>query len=353
MSAAPGPRTRPTIKPLVTMNKKNLNDWEIKLGFIQTVALLAVISVSILSAFAFGLFTGKRRGFDAALATSISQAPRIPIVREQIGENAAPEDISRVYAKLGTSSLQPADTLETSERKEGGLSPIKTTGDEPVLEGLAEDLIGKTVKQQDARLKDELAASEKGALSEQAPSNFSEVEKKTLGSMISESEDSAQKSAVIKRKTDEPKVKEVRKEIVADVPVPKKEVAKVVVAKQKPQVKNKQDQTPVKSAPVRPSIPETKLTSPKMASAFVKHILPSGWYAQVSAPRDLKDADSLARQLHASGFRSVVEKAHVRGQEYFRVLVGPEDTREQAARLKGQLGRERYLRGDPFIRRIR
>jgi len=81
--------------------------------------------------------------------------------------------------------------------------------------------------------------------------------------------------------------------------------------------------------------------------------LPAGWYAQVAAPQRREDANRLAGRLRASGFPVVVETAQVRGQQYFRVLAGPEKGRNQAEQLVGQLKRERYLNADPFIRMVK
>jgi hypothetical protein len=43
----------------------------------------------------------------------------------------------------------------------------------------------------------------------------------------------------------------------------------------------------------------------------------------------------------------------VRGEEYYRVLVGPEQNRVHADRLVGQLRSERYLAAPPFIRQVK
>ena len=61
----------------------------------------------------------------------------------------------------------------------------------------------------------------------------------------------------------------------------------------------------------------------------------------------------MATMLSSSGFPVVIEKAMVRGQTYYRVLVGPEDDRTRGEILLGQVKRERYLTGQPFIRMIK
>jgi cell division septation protein DedD len=73
----------------------------------------------------------------------------------------------------------------------------------------------------------------------------------------------------------------------------------------------------------------------------------------VAAPSRLADAESVARKLRQSGFPAVVEVADVKGESYYRVLVGPEDTKTQADRLIDQLKSERYLSSVPFIRKVK
>jgi cell division septation protein DedD len=78
-----------------------------------------------------------------------------------------------------------------------------------------------------------------------------------------------------------------------------------------------------------------------------------GWFAQVAAPKTKSEADGLAAKLRSNGFRVSIETANIKGDQYYRILVGPEDNRTQAENLIGQLKRESYLSGAPFIRAIK
>jgi cell division septation protein DedD len=102
-------------------------------------------------------------------------------------------------------------------------------------------------------------------------------------------------------------------------------------------------------APTPTRKPETKVA----AEVAVKKVLPAGFFAQVAAPTKLADAESVARKLRQSGFPVVVEEADVRGELFYRVLVGPEENKVQADRLLQQLKSERYLTSVPFIRRVK
>jgi cell division septation protein DedD len=120
----------------------------------------------------------------------------------------------------------------------------------------------------------------------------------------------------------------------------------------KPAAKVKPAEEPKPVAPALPAVQE-KLAPPKSDSDFVKRVVPSGYFAQVAAPKNLSDAESVARKLKKSGFPVIVEVANVRGEEYYRVLVGPEQNRVHADRLVGQLRSERYLAAPPFIRQVK
>jgi cell division septation protein DedD len=94
-------------------------------------------------------------------------------------------------------------------------------------------------------------------------------------------------------------------------------------------------------------------TSGKDSGSLVRKVVPSGYFAQVAAPKKLSEAESIAGKLKRSGFPVVVESASVAGQSFFRVLVGPEQNKLQADRLVSQLKSERYISGDPFIRKVK
>jgi cell division septation protein DedD len=75
-----------------------------------------------------------------------------------------------------------------------------------------------------------------------------------------------------------------------------------------------------------------------------------GWYVQVAAPQYSKDAEDLAQKMRESGFAVLVNYVNVNGQEYFRVLSGPESTKVIANRLRDQLMREKLVDSVPFVR---
>lgn len=93
--------------------------------------------------------------------------------------------------------------------------------------------------------------------------------------------------------------------------------------------------------------------SEKVSGSLVRKVLPVGYFAQVSAPKKVTEAESVAKKLKRSGFPVVIEAATVNGQSFYRVLVGPEDNKVQAERLVSQLQSESYVTSKPFIRKVK
>jgi hypothetical protein len=99
---------------------------------------------------------------------------------------------------------------------------------------------------------------------------------------------------------------------------------------------------------------EKETTTPENQVRKVEYAdLDKGWYVQVSAPALESDALSLSDKLRTSGFAVVIEKAKVQERYYYRVLVGPEETRLTSERMLQQLFREKYIDKSPFIRRVK
>lgn len=77
--------------------------------------------------------------------------------------------------------------------------------------------------------------------------------------------------------------------------------------------------------------------------------LKSGWYVLVTME---KDADTIARLkdlLSQNGFLPHVEGVSISNLVYYRLYVGPEDSKELAEKLLAELKRENYL---PFDMRV-
>lgn len=295
-----GLRSRPTIKPQVMMNRKSLRNWELALGPLQVTSLLGLVMGSMVCAFALGYFSGRRNGFDLAREADLTTAMRLPIV-ESASRDAIQSD--EIYAKLNENSIAKI-TLDSESGKEEPqkLEPIKTIEESPIL--------AKTESTENITA----AAS---AIPPKADSN------------------NPSQDTNIKPKVDTLPVKETESA---------KSVKKVTVEK-----KTEPAKTAIEKPATTKIIPSSQSESPKKEALTLN----PGWYAQVAAPRKREDAEAVISKLRGSGFQATIETAEIRGQSYYRVLVGPEKSAELSKRLVAQLSRESYVKGTPFVKQVR
>ena len=324
MAVMPGPRTRPTVKPLATMNKRNLQHWELRLGLVQLVIFLGIVTGSMACAFYLGFSSGRSVGFESALERSIANSTRLPVIGEGLPQKD--DSSSEVYAKLS----QPANLEEDKANPDEQVIPldsIKTTDAAPIKDAAE-------VKGTEDKIKNDSGSAlgvgsvfkSSGADAGKAHEILNDGAKEnkpkgTLGDLIKGKSQASTESAVIPEKV---KVKE-------SLPV-KAATTTTLKAESKPEVK---------------AVPKEK------SNSLVRDVIPAGWYAQVAAPKKMQDATALSSKLKASGFAVMIEVARVRGEEYYRILVGPEQNRAQAERLVGQVKRESYLPGSPFLRVVK
>ncbi len=88
-------------------------------------------------------------------------------------------------------------------------------------------------------------------------------------------------------------------------------------------------------SPVKP-VPETKPADPPAPDGGK---LESGWYAQVGSFSQPANARGLRDSINKAGFSAHLQQvASAKGTSY-RVLVGPESSREHAGQLLGKLGK--------------
>ncbi len=318
-----------------------MRNWELRLGPIQIVMLIGIIIGSMICVYILGAYTGHKAGYELASEKNLKDAPKQLVFEEEGAEadaNAAP---SNLFAKL-------ADDNENSEShpevapKLGAINAAEVVPADrtPKIVPLKkEDLKNEEEPVSDFAVQHAEAKTQAPtAATPAAGANVIRVlgagrkdaeDSKTLGSLIQDQENE------IKRQAQPTPV------LVVTPPTPKSEpvhTGKAIVTftdQKKPVV------TPVVVKPT--PVPET----------LIRSTLVKGWYAQVAAPKTQEDAVALAKQLKGAGFAVCIEKAAVRGEQYFRLVVGPEDNRQQAERLIGQLKRESAVKGDPFLRAVK
>ena len=320
----PGARTHPTVKPSVTMNLKNLRQWEIRLGVAHVVSLLGLVTGSMACSFYFGFFTGQDTGFERAYAAGIANAPRLPIALSELPPGGSKEAVSEVYARLHDDHARADSADNTADVRLGDSQELVDIKPLEAVKIADEDMPSEPSERAAAATEN---AHSRGAASTREVTRVNQDVSRggaTLGGLI---EKQAPSTARSDQSLSAPIIQMKKNEIVSNSrssePVPAKIVAK------------------------------SDSKAGKEDAGMVRTVLPKGWFAQIAAPSKRNDAEALAKQLKASGFPVVIENANVRGQEYFRVLVGPEQTRAQGDRLVAQLKRERSVVGDPFLRLVK
>jgi len=338
----------------------NLRSLEIKLGLIQTVVLVGVIMGVMLCAFAFGFLSGESVGFERALAGSVANIARFPVSEEPPALESGRDRAAQIYARLKDSK---AAGDRGAKEVEPELGKIKSTEEAPVAQ-LLSSAATKTATASALMKGEKPQETEGGSVlgldildkpvdegvvgADQGVSVLGEtgvLQQGSLGSLLAAQGHNLQRDEG-RNVLSENSIQ--RSSSLAEVIPPKPQFVELDSAAEsspKSQTGGLVDRlAEVKSTP-RPT-PHPQAASPQST-------LPPGWYAQVAAPQKLEDANSLAAKLKNSGFPVVVERAEVRGQQYFRVLAGPEKGRTQAEHLVGQLKREKYIGADPFIRMVK
>ena len=385
MASVPRPRTHPTVKPSVIMNKKNLTKWELRLGVWQVVAMIGVVTGCMTFAFCLGFFSGQSVGFETARASTSASSAKMPIVSDKgdatTAVDVAEEAVSEVYAKLNDKgaakemlppadaeipvigSIKEAELPQVVEPEEA--PPVVEEAKKAVLPApdASRDIGEVWDKKADAKAEAPVIEEKKAVVPDGAapnagmePSGIQDVKDGSPAATVPGTLTDAQKKAfeadapahvLPKEKSAEPAIKkeEAKKEEVKALPLKdeKKDLKKLEAPAK----------IEVKSEKVVPAPAVEAKKSPTEGARIVRGAIPKGWFAQVAAPKKGQDAEKIASQLKRSGFQVVIEDAQVRGEQYYRILVGPENNRKEAEVLLGQLKREDYLQGEPFIRMVK
>jgi cell division septation protein DedD len=322
------------------MNRKNLQSWHATLGPVQIVVLLGVIMGSMACAFYLGYFSGRGAGFDEALAANLSNAVKLP-VPETAGAPLDEQALSDVYAKLSDSHTGSVHTgaLKAEAKAEAEKSSEKTEalGSEAAFNAAS---VSKEVEEQGLAGANEVSEETNSVAKEEKTAKIAAGEKEPIAAaalpqpeMLPEDEAPPRVAKLISKESFS-----AANEI---------ELPEAPSTEESDRPKSKESKPPAGKTAEKSSVSEAQRRLAPSSN------IPRGWFAQIAAPRKFKDAERLGEQLKKNGFQVMVENTQVRGEQYYRVLVGPEEGRKQAERLVSQLRRESYIRGEPFIRYIR
>ena len=349
-----GGRTNPTVKSSPVMNKKNLERKEVRLGIIQVVSLLGLTIGSLAGAFCLGFFVGQRAGFEREISSMMASLPKFPVSSDVAGSDVDDQALNEVYAKL-QEQTSPGDGQTDAKGNSSEVSAVPELGS-----------IQETEPQKDQPL-DPLGETEGELMPQNADENAAPVadleeQKKLMQENLGQPSDSKNRAGKIESlgstlpdkesaesiKIEEPKKPE-SKSVVTEIvgsKKPEKELEKKPLAETQ-KIENVSEKVKEEPKPlVKTPVTEASNVKPQKK-------IPGGWFAQVAAPKQIDDANKLANNLKQSGFAVMIEAAQVRGEDYFRVLVGPEGSKSQAEILLRQLKRESYIKGEPFIRMVK
>jgi cell division septation protein DedD len=305
---------------------------------------------SIVGAYFVGFFSGRYVGFEAARESTAGEIAKLP-VPEAFHDNVIANP-GGVYDKLKSPAiLRESVSAAASQPK----SVDEKSLDEKPLQQAKSDLQPEAGSRT-ARIVDEDAPATEGKSRtiplEDSSTNEQEVEQ-LFGDDISGGE------LIIG--ADEPPAEAKVPGSVRMLGSGKPEGAKDTVAKSEKVEKSASALLDERIASAKASAAagvsaasDTKPSDKKSESGLlVRKVVPSGYFAQVAAPKKVAEAEAVAAKLKRSGFPVVIESASVAGQNFYRVLVGPEENKVQADRLVSQLTGESYISGKPFIRKVK
>jgi cell division septation protein DedD len=322
--------------------------WEIRLGTLQVAVWLGLAVGACVGGYFVGFFSGRYVGFESARQASSSEVPKLP-APEMFTDSSAVNP-NRVYDKLKAPAVLPDSASARASAKVGeivrngeGTSRIdapesgdtkrlpqgaSTTGPIPTLGSSDDDIFGEVASGERLIIGADSGLDEE--IEEKSPSTVRMLGKtKDVTEAPPATSTSAAAAVVLNERIANARNEAAR--IAERESALNQEARKVVDEPRAKPVENKSADS----------------------GSLVRKVLPQGYFAQVSAPKKLAEAEAVARKLKRSGFPVLVESASVSGQSFYRVLVGPEENKVQAERLVSQLQSESFVASKPFIRKVK
>jgi cell division septation protein DedD len=335
-------------RPSMSGKRTSSRGWEVRLGALQVVVWLGLAIGSVFGSYFIGFFSGRYVGFETARAASGVDVAKLSVT-EELPERTS-QSMSGIYDQLSSNATVGKEVKPAAPKMGSADAKVAKTIDEIKSGVSAESVVTAraNVGNEKSKVADvdpfldvdyADAPSTKGGLV--APSSEESVVAPSVqGSLLAPAVEDAGKGGEVRLLGQQA----VAKEVVPDAPEVEeslKEPAKAVKVVEAPQTDTKKLTADAKSG----SAPKAL----KGATQVTKKV-PPGYFVQVAAPKTLKEAEVVAKRLKGSGFPVMIEDFSTGKSPYFRVLVGPEDNKVQAERLVGQVKRESYISGKPFIR---
>lgn len=327
---------------------------ELRLGKLQVVVWLGLALGSIVGAYFVGYFSGRYVGFESARESSIGEVAKLPLTDGPQGGNAQNPGV--VYDKLKAPAvLRESEPHAAAEKNRLNTQPI------PVIDS-QRDASNQDEISVDLGEGDEAMDSSKVVNSGSGSDSGTTASDSEIEAIVQDSSSGPQLIIGSEQGLDSAKVPSSVRMLGSGEGSAQKAPAKVDASgKTEKSASALLDERIANARSDLAKANQNEASPAKVSSGksgadggpLVRKVVPSGYFAQVAAPKKVTDAEKIAGKLKRSGFPVVVESASVAGQGFYRVLVGPEQNKVQADRLVSQLKGESYLVGDPFIRRVK
>jgi cell division septation protein DedD len=315
----------------MTSRRGSNRGWEIRLGALQVVVWLGLAIGGVFGAYFIGFFSGRYVGFETARAASGVDVPKLALSEEY------PERSSQSMANV-MGKLNNVATL-TQETK-----PVVGAKNEPPE---AQVMKPSQPKSEEDHLKTQDGAESKSAAMFDQDAIFNEQ-------LTDDSSDTAASLGSPQREITGKggDVRVLGGESAAVIGDTTKAAGGDSAATAKAAITDSGKQVPPPSQERSKVSAEQKgpVKDQKKEKLTVVKSLSKGHFAQVGSPKNLAEAEALARNLKRSGFPAIIEETSKGRSPFYRVMVGPEDNKVQASRLVEQIKREPYIKGTVFVR---
>ena len=305
--------------------------WEVRLGALQIVVWLGLAIGAVFGSYFIGFFSGRYVGFETARSASGGDVAKLSVT-DEFPERTA-QSMSGIYDQLSSNATVGKEIKPLAPKNGSTDTKVAKTIDEIKTGNAAGAVIASNAQVANEKPKAADADPFLDVDYADAPSGKGSLLPPAVeGSLLAPAAEDIGKGGEVRLLGQQSGEKSVEtSKIIPDAP-------KVPVAKEADTKKIVADATTT-AAP----------KAIKGATKVTKRV-PPGYFVQVAAPKTLKDAEVVAKKLRGSGFPVMIEDFSTGKSPYFRVLVGPEDNKVQAERLVGQVKRESYISGQPFIR---
>lgn len=331
------------------------SQWEVRLGTLQVTVWLGLAIGACVGGYFVGFFSGRYVGFESARQSSSGEAPKLPA--PEMFADASALNPNRVYEKLQAPAILPDSGGPRASAKVTDVTQPANDVARTIGMGAANEVkaaVERHQQQANAKTVESLAAA--------APSDDIFDEGQPEPRLIIGSDDGAVEE-LEERLPSSVRMLGNAGRVVANTDTINNKLAKgdassAAAILDARIASARTDIAKADSHVAQDGLESKKSTvdsgrKPTENSGLVRKVLPSGYFAQVAAPKKLAEAEGIAKRLKRSGFPVLVESASVNGQSFYRVLVGPEENKVQAERLVSQLQSESYVASQPFIRKVK